>query len=225
MARDIGVNMTQQTPLIFGKMIELVRKIGAIDKTYMSGVKYSARSIDDILDACNRVFGEVGVFTTTRPLNVESRTVETRGGGSQMHYVGEFEVTFWAEDGSSVSTVVGLDGAGQLGKARAGAESNAWKYAIIRALSIPIEGVEDSEDNVPPQESVALAKLLDIFDRLETREAREGAKKGFVSRHGNPRSMDDAAIEALIPEAEAFIKNLVVESTTKEAPEGASEET
>src|SRR3954467_13728326 len=114
---------------------ELIPKIreevGAVrkDQSTQAGARYSYRSGDQVINALVPLLNKYGVFTTV--LDAEHDLV-MREIGSKVVTVAKLlkEVTFWAPDGSSVSSTVAAESSDYADKATGAAQSYAYRYAL-----------------------------------------------------------------------------------------------
>lgn len=141
------------TPMIHGKIVELMKEVGAVEKK-RSGHQYRYRGIEDLLTALNPALIECGLHLSTKVLD---RTVDRyeeevkKGNTSSTRIVNlafvTLRVTITAIDGSSVdfdSAGEGMDYAGD--KASNKAMSAAFKYALFLGLCVPTKELNDSDE-------------------------------------------------------------------------------
>lgn len=138
-------------PQIFAAIAAVMGEVGAVGKTRENvQQKYKFRGIDEVLQAVQLVCAKHGVVVAQRilgPLRCEER--KTQSGGVLMYVQGEFETTFFAADGSSVSTVqcgMAMDSGD---KAANKAMSVALKYALVNTFLIPVYEPRDPEEDSP----------------------------------------------------------------------------
>ena len=139
--------MTNQPPLIYGQMAKLLGLVGPIAKEqHNKGQNYKFRGIDQVYDALHPCLAECGIFLTSKVLGVR-----TTSDGRMNRRLFRMEFTFWAEDGSSVTTQAIGEGFDTSDKASNKAMSAAYKYALFQSLCIPTEAVDgDAETPMPP---------------------------------------------------------------------------
>ena len=89
---------------IYGAMAKILANIDAVskDRTSVGKFSFKYRGIDDCMNALHTSFGEAGVFITQKVLTHEMTVVEGRG----LHHIARVLFTFWAKDGSSISSEV-----------------------------------------------------------------------------------------------------------------------
>lgn len=141
--------------LIYKKMSNILAGIGSVGKDSRNVQQgFSFRGIDSMINAVHSVLKINEVFVTTDILEKKSEVREvTRSNGKVgIDKVVELTVkyTFWAEDGSNVSSVIASEGLDSGDKATNKALSAALKYALIQTFQVPTEDMEDG-DSVSPE--------------------------------------------------------------------------
>lgn len=145
--------MSEQQPgLIYELIPKVADEIGAIAKNRVqSQQNYKFRGIDDVYNAVHGPLCKHGVFITTEVKEV-SREERTTKSGSALTYTHlMMVVTFWAKDGSSVSTVTAGEAMDSSDKSTNKAMSAALKYAMFQTFTIPLEEPESEDDHHEPQ--------------------------------------------------------------------------
>lgn len=136
---DAEVQSPNGAPMIHPAIIAIMRAIGPIAKDQdnkQQGFKY--RGVDQVYNAVHPHFAEHGVYVTSTVLASEHRPGQSEKGKPFVHAILTMRFTYWAADGSHVSTEVvgeGIDYSGD--KASNKAMSIADKYAILQLLKIP----------------------------------------------------------------------------------------
>lgn len=160
-------------PMIFKKMADIMQEIEAIGKDQTNeGQKYKFRGIDDVYNAVNPLLKKHRVFITTKLLTSKREVRQTKPTqfnptGTEMIYtILEIENTFWAEDGSSVSSTSQGEAMDSGDKGSNKAMSAAQKYSIIQTFAIPTkEGSPDTDkDNTSNPDE--LQKMLEEADKI-----------------------------------------------------------
>jgi ERF superfamily len=145
------------------QLMKLVTHIGKERQADMGqGGKFRFRGIDEAMDAVGHAMREVGVILSPEVLKDETSTtpVTKKGDGRN----GPYESTIlWTttkltmrytfvdpEDGSTHPIEMVGEGRDASDKSTSKAGSMAFKYALLQALCIPVNGLDDS-DNAPPQ--------------------------------------------------------------------------
>jgi hypothetical protein len=120
-----------------------VPSIGKDRKNQQQG--YNFRGIDDMYNALNPLLAEHGVFATSEVLNTEREERQTKSGGTLFYSILTVKFTFFATDGSSVTSTMIGEGMDSADKASNKAMSTAYKYALMQLFCIPTEDVKDAE--------------------------------------------------------------------------------
>lgn len=145
------------------QLMKLVTHIGKERQADMgTGGKFRFRGIDEAMDAVGHAMREVGVILSPEVLKDETTTnaVTKKGDGRN----GPYESTvLWTttkltmrytfvdpEDGSTHPIEMVGEGRDASDKSTSKAGSMAFKYALLQALCIPVNGLDDS-DAAPPQ--------------------------------------------------------------------------
>ena len=139
-------------PLIYGKIADCMRQLGAIGKTsknMQQGFMY--RGIDAVMNALNPVLTENRMFCVPEVLEQHREERQTRNGGNLIYSILKMRYTLYAEDGSSVSAVVIGEGMDSADKGSNKAMSVAYKYAMFQIFSIPTEEMADPDAETPPE--------------------------------------------------------------------------
>lgn len=138
-------------PLIHAALIDIMRAVGPIAKSQRNEQQsYNYRGIDAVYNAVHPYFAQYGVYSTSTVLKAEHRESKSEKGKPLLHAILTMRFTFWAADGSSVSTEVvgeGIDYAGD--KASNKAMSVADKYAILQLLKIPTASLDPERHDNP----------------------------------------------------------------------------
>jgi hypothetical protein len=193
------------------KIMFEIKAIGKDKKNQVQGFKY--RGADDIYNALQPLFAANGVFCIPEILSQENAMQETRNGGKMEYTKINLKITYYAQDGSSVSCVVPGAGTDSGDKALGKAMTYAHKYALIQTFCIPTEDTTDGDETshefiapkvapveiyngAAPQKEI----IRDLFIKysvtpdlqgkingaLMSRPMKEaeGIIKGYMSKHG-----------------------------------------
>lgn len=143
----MGVNPDH--PKIFAQMAAAMAEITAIakdKKNEQQGFKY--RGIDDVYNAVNPILARNGIFMTSRVID-KARDERVNSKGTVLAFTClRLEYTFWADDGSSVSTEVEGEGMDSGDKSSNKAMAVAHKYALLQAFCIPTQDLDDPDSEV-----------------------------------------------------------------------------
>lgn len=199
--------LTSNRPLIYKKMSDVMREIGAIGKDQKNQAQgFKFRGIDQFVNALYPALTRNGVFMAPRALRHDQEikeVVRSNGkSGVDKHVSIMMEYTFYAEDGSSV--VIGpvpAEGLDSGDKATNKALSAALKYALIQTFSIPTEDMAEADLESPEMgASVSSAvpvakKTVDTVttEASTTVESSSPAKKGSSFR--KPAKVNTPTVE------------------------------
>lgn len=140
-----------ETKKIYPAMIKALQEVEAIGKNkrnQQQGFQY--RGVDDAMNELHGVFGRCGIFCVPEVLEQTREDRQTAKGGNLIYSIMKVKFTFYADDGSSVSSVVIGEGMDSGDKASNKALSVAFKYAVFQAFCIPTEAV-DPDATTPPE--------------------------------------------------------------------------
>ena len=148
--------------LIYKKMVDVMKDIGPVTKSSTNTVQnYKFRGVDSFVNALHPALVRHGVFMTAKVLErTETLKEVTRSSGKvsvDKHVALRVEYTFFAEDGSNVTTIMAGEGLDSSDKATNKALSAALKYALIQTFSVPTEDMEEA-DLDSPQIGASVAK-------------------------------------------------------------------
>ena len=161
-------------PMIHRAIVAIMRAIEPIAKDQRNEEKkFNYRGIEQVYNAVHPHFAEHGVFSTSTILDAEHRATKNKNGNDVSLAILRMRFTFWAADGSSVSTEVvgeGMDYNGD--KASNKAMSAADKYAILQLLKIPTASMDSERpphDNPTPNSNAPKATPRGERDNPENR--------------------------------------------------------
>lgn len=141
-----------KTPLIFGKMIEVMAKVPAIGKDKRNTQQgFNFRGIDQVMNALQNILPEVGVFYLPEVLESSREVRDSKNGGKNTFTTLKVKYTFYAADGSHVSATVQSEGMDSADKSSNKAMSGACKYALFQAFNIATEEMIDPDADQPEQ--------------------------------------------------------------------------
>jgi hypothetical protein len=142
-------------PMIYRKMSDVMREIGAIGKDQKNQAQgFKFRGIDQFVNALYPALTRNGVFMAPRALRHDQEikeVVRSNGkAGVDKHVSIMMEYTFYAEDGSNVTVgPIPAEGLDSGDKATNKALSAALKYALIQTFSIPTEDMAEADLESP----------------------------------------------------------------------------
>jgi hypothetical protein len=138
----------RQTGMIYRSMVGVMRDCKAIAKDNRNKEQnYLFRGIDDAYNELHAFLVKNGVFTTSSVLESETSTGTTRSGKTFYQARLLIKYTFWALDGTNVSSEIWGWGFDTSDKAANKAQAVAHKYALLQAFAIPTKDPKDPEDH------------------------------------------------------------------------------
>ena len=140
--------------LIYKQMALVQKDFQTVKKDSKNSAQgFNFRGIDALVNAAHEVFSKHGVFVTTDIVSKQSEVREvTRSNGKiGMDKIVDLTVkyTFYAEDGSNVSSTIASEGLDSGDKATNKALSAALKYALIQTFQVPTQDMEDADKDSP----------------------------------------------------------------------------
>lgn len=134
------------TQLIYEAIPKVAKAIGAIGKDQKNVQQgYMFRGIDAVYNACHGPMIDNGVFCTTEVMNLVRDERQSAKGGVLLYTTLLLKVTFWASDGSNVTTVTAGEAMDSGDKATNKAMSAALKYAFFQTFVIPVAEMDDAD--------------------------------------------------------------------------------
>ncbi len=140
---------TPKVPKIYSLIPKVMQEIGSVGKNKNAPSKvggYAFRGIDDMYNAIQPALVKFGVFYVPRILEITRRDRNFSGGSAGIETTVKVEYTFFAEDGSSVVSVVTGEAMDSGDKSNNKALSCALKYCLMEIFCIPTEEAKDSEN-------------------------------------------------------------------------------
>lgn len=138
-------------PMIYGKMIAIMKDIEAIekDKHNKEGGNFMYRGIDDIYNELHQLMAKHGVISV--PTLIKSHWTErkTSTGKIMFHAVCTYKYTFYAEDGSHLAAEVESEGQDTADKLTGKALSYAHKPVLLQVFMIPTKDLTDPDSQKP----------------------------------------------------------------------------
>jgi hypothetical protein len=110
---------------------------------------YMFRGIDDVYQALHPLLAKHGVYSTSEIVDSKREERPSKAGGVLNYTILTIKYTFYADDGSSVSSEVIGEGMDSGDKSANKAMSVAHKYALLQILSIPTADSKDPENENP----------------------------------------------------------------------------
>lgn len=149
-----GLIVPKEYPLIYKKMAQILSTINAVGKDQKNQQQgFNFRGIDDVVNATHAALKDAGVFITTTLMDKksENREVTRSNGKAGVDRIVELTMryTFFAEDGSYVSSDIPSEGLDTGDKATNKALSAALKYALLQTFQITTKDMEDADRTSP----------------------------------------------------------------------------
>lgn len=148
----------EKTPRIFSAIAGVMRDVGAVakEKEFESPIgkkgNYMFRGIDDVMNALHPAMVNNKIFVVPEILEQIRETRTSKSGAQMQVSICKIKYTFFAEDGSSVYTIVIGEGMDTGDKATNKAMSIAFKYACFQVFCIPTEEMQDPDAERPELE-------------------------------------------------------------------------
>lgn len=135
---------------IYKAIPAIMKEVGAIGKGQKNDTQnFMYRGVDDVYNELHKLLSKHEVFTVSEILDRESSERPARSGGILMYEKYTIRYTFFASDGSSVtSTVVGI-GMDSGDKAGNKAQAVAHKYALLQIFCVPTAEKKDPDGDSP----------------------------------------------------------------------------
>lgn len=133
--------------LIFNQIPLIIEDIEAIKKkkSIGGGITYAFRGIDAFMNALNPLLAKYKVTIAPEVIHNQREVIATNNGGKMNLVVLTIKYTFYAQDGSSFSTVMIGESFDSGDKASNKAQSIALKYCLMQVFMVPTEDIEDPD--------------------------------------------------------------------------------
>ena len=140
-------------PKIYAAIAAVIADVGAVEKNKLNtqqGFKY--RSVDDVFNALHPALAKNKVLIVPRILEHRREAMTTKNGARMTLVICKIKFTFYAEDGSSIESVIIGEGLDTGDKATNKAMAIAYKYACFQVFCIPTEEMTDPDGERPELE-------------------------------------------------------------------------
>lgn len=188
------------TAKVYEAVLEVARDLGraGIGKRSSQGLRFSYRSIEDVLAALNPLLYQHHLITYPERIDQEpEQSVSTRGGGVQRLVRTTITYRFVStEDGSSFTAQALGEGLDSSDKASGKAMSYAFKSAMFQTFCIPVIGMPDP-DAEQGTEIAAAPVSQDLLDR-----ARDAAMSGLEAYRAFFKSVSQTERKSLVSSGE-----------------------
>lgn len=179
----------QAIPMIYSALAGVIADVGAVAKDKINkqqGFKF--RSIDDVYNALHPALAKNKVVIVPRILERTCEVVgKTQKGTDMIKVVCKIQFNFYAEDGSTVESIIVGEGLDTGDKATNKAMAIAYKYACFQVFCIPTEEMVDPDGESIEQES----------------GNQKGGTKGKTSGQKQKESKEDRAAKNIEPDGQA----------------------
>lgn len=179
------------SPAIYKAIIGVMKSINAIGKdsfNKLQGFKY--RGIDDVMNELHTALANNGVFIVPEVLEEVRSTGKSKNGGDLYYTRLKIRFTFYAEDGSSVSSVVIGEAMDSGDKASNKALSIGLKYAMLQVFCIPTEEEKDPDAQSPQPQAGSMKKAPQVEQKGGPATQAESDRLNALVRakyqNGNP---------------------------------------
>lgn len=168
--------------LIYTKIPKIMAKIDYIAKGRKNQQQgYAFRGIDDMYNEVHKHLADECVFVTSEVISHEREERESKSGGTLNYSIMNVRFTFFAEDGSSVTSNLIGEAMDSGDKASNKAMSVAYKYAFMQIFCIPTEEEKDTEYKSPevkPKDKPVESESKDNWTVKEIKGVKYGKKAG-----------------------------------------------
>lgn len=183
--------MSEEKPLIYKKIIEVMADINAIGKDRKNQQQgFQFRGIDDVMNELHGSLSKCGVFILPNVLEESRTTGKTKSGGDMFYTRLKINFGFYAEDGSHVDAVVIGEAMDTGDKASNKALSIGLKYAMLQVFCIPTEDEKDP-DAVSPQPAAGTIQQ-------QPQKKKPAAKFDFEPKGGETTPAEKKEIAGLL---------------------------
>ena len=152
----------QPSPMIYGALAGVIADVGAVAKDKINkqqGFKF--RSIDDVYNALHPALAKNKVVIVPRILERTCEVVgKTQKGTDMIKVVCKIKFNFYAEDGSTVESIIVGEGLDTGDKATNKAMAIAYKYACFQVFCIPTEEMVDPDAERPELDELVQDKKM-----------------------------------------------------------------
>lgn len=166
---------SQPAKNIHQAMVAIMRDAGHIGKdTRNQQQGFNYRGIDDVYNALHSLMARHGVFCTTECLDRWREERTTPKGGVLAFTVTRIKFTFWAEDGSCVSSVIDGEGMDSGDKSTNKSLAIAHKYALLQAFCIPTKEMADPDAESPElgYKRISEQQVSTLMDMIESTDSK-----------------------------------------------------
>jgi hypothetical protein len=140
-------------PNIYAAISACMSEIGAIGKdNHNQQQNFNYRGIDQVMNALQPIMVKNHVFVVPQVLEQTREERTTAKGAHLLYSILKVKYTFFADDGSSIDSIVIGEGMDSADKSSNKAMAAAFKYACFQTFCIPTEETHpDPDADTPPQ--------------------------------------------------------------------------
>ena len=187
-----------KAPAIYAAMLQIQERVGAIAKDKRNEFhKYLYRGIDQLYNVMHPLFVEAGVFVAQAVIQSTDTPLEKGFRVKQ-----RIRLTFVAADASSVAVEFEGEAADSHDRATSKANTDAYKNAIFKTFSIPIDDGSDPEgatpDVAPKKEEATFGKKAEDPKPAAKAPAKSEAKETTTDNPGG------TVRKTFVPKVEPF---------------------
>ena len=182
--------MTNETkPMIFQAMNNAMRDIKHVGKNQQNKQQgFSFRGIDDMYNAVHGAMANHGVFCTPEVIERTETEKAAKSGAKATCVILRIKYTFYAIDGSSVSSVVEGEASDYGDKATSKALSMADKYNLIQVFKVPTSDIADADKesfelSKPENPRITAEEIEHIKTCITEYSINEGAFIGWLRKN------------------------------------------
>lgn len=180
---------------IYESMAAVMADVGAIQKNQKNPQQgFLYRSIDAVYNALQPALIKNKVFVLPEILEIFREDRTTARGATLIFTRLTVKYTFYAEDGSFVTSVVVGEGQDSADKSSNKAMSAAFKYACFQAFCIPTEEMIDADAETPEESRKATPKQNAA--RMQQRPQNQASTPQTVNRPQGAEQAPKQAAEA-----------------------------
>lgn len=192
MESNIENTIVQTSPAIYGAIAGVIADVGHVAKDKINkqqGFKF--RSIDDVYNVLHPALAKNKVFIVPTILERNCEVVgKTQKGTDMIKVICKIEFSFYAEDGSSVKSIIYGEGLDTGDKATNKAMAIAYKYACFQVFCIPTEEMVD-----PDEESLEMENEK-AEGKRKRKTSSQKQKESSVDQNTQKNELDGQADEA-----------------------------
>ena len=140
--------MDENKGKIFESLGDIMSEIEAVTKNKTNSQQnYKYRSIDDVYNMIQPIFGKYRVFLVPNVVEIKEEERQSKAGGTLYYTTLTMEYSFYASDGSFITTKAVGKAMDSGDKGLDKAKSSAMKYLLLQMFLIPTEEDKDIESD------------------------------------------------------------------------------